>query len=88
MDSITRQLYHYRDIKGDWILREPVMEGPWSQCLQTLELSGYGVLSIAWDRNGIRLASVAQNGVGIWNPITSGCNLILCDSQFTKSSIW
>ncbi|KAL2821274.1 WD40 repeat-like protein [Aspergillus cavernicola] len=88
MQSITRQCYHDRESKRDWIRKEPVVERSWSQCLQTLEGHTYGIFSIAWSRDGSRLASVALDRARIWDLDTSECSLILEEDEIPKSSIW
>ncbi|KAE8331490.1 WD40-repeat-containing domain protein [Aspergillus sergii] len=74
MQSITRQCYNDRQSIRDWIRKEPVVESCWSPCLQTLEGHTDSVSSLAWSRDGSRLASGALSSARIWDLDTSECS--------------
>ncbi|KAE8308258.1 WD40-repeat-containing domain protein [Aspergillus transmontanensis] len=74
MQSITRECYDDRQSIRDWIRKEPVVESCWSPCLQTLEGHTDGVCSLAWSRDGSRLASGALSSARIWDLDTCECS--------------
>ncbi|KAB8210315.1 hypothetical protein BDV34DRAFT_209706 [Aspergillus parasiticus] len=74
MQSITRECYDDRQSIRDWIRKEPVVESCWSPCLQTLEGHTDMVCSLAWSRDGSRLASGAHSSARIWDLDTSECS--------------
>ncbi|KAJ6017869.1 hypothetical protein N7451_001248 [Penicillium sp. IBT 35674x] len=75
--SLTRQCYQKRE-RPDWILNEPLVDKDWSSCLQTFEGHTKSVNSIAWSRDGSRLASASQDTtIRIWDPATGQCASIL-----------
>ncbi|KAE8347505.1 hypothetical protein BDV24DRAFT_157794 [Aspergillus arachidicola] len=77
MQSITRECYDDRQSIRDWIRKEPVVESCWSRCLQTLEGHTDWVCSLAWSRDGSRLASGELSSARIWDLDTSECSVIL-----------
>ncbi|PIG80494.1 hypothetical protein AARAC_001670 [Aspergillus arachidicola] len=74
MESITRECYDDRQSLRDWIRKEPVVESCWSPCLQTLEGHTDRVCSLAWSRDGSRLASRALSSARIWDLDTGECS--------------
>ncbi|KAB8248654.1 hypothetical protein BDV35DRAFT_403213 [Aspergillus flavus] len=74
MQSITRECYDDRQSIRDWIRKEPVVESCWSPCLQTLEGHTDVICSLAWSRDGSRLASGAYSSARIWDLDTSECS--------------
>ncbi|BAE55161.1 unnamed protein product [Aspergillus oryzae RIB40] len=74
MQSITRECYDDRQSIRDWIRKEPVVESCWSLCLQTLEGHTDVICSLAWSRDGSRLASGAYSSARIWDLDTSECS--------------
>ncbi|KAJ5413900.1 hypothetical protein N7509_000527 [Penicillium cosmopolitanum] len=67
--SLTRRAFQKERLY--WVLKYPIVEKDWSACLQTLEGHSNEVTSIAWSRDGSRLASGSwDNTVRIWDPAT------------------
>ncbi|GMG27528.1 unnamed protein product [Aspergillus oryzae] len=91
MQSITRECYDDRQSIRDWIRKEPVVESCWSPCLQTLEGHTDVICSLAWSRDGSRLASGAYSSARIWDLDTSECSVILEDPKafsFSMLDLW
>jgi WD40 repeat protein len=58
----------------DWVSTKPVVEADWNACIQTFEGHGDWVTSVAFSRDGQRLASGSDDKtIKIWDPATGSC---------------